>query len=83
MAEWIGVSLRTYRRLEQSESGLVGPGSLASLGIYVNCALTLRVPFDEVAPAGWATTWTLVSGQAPDGPPSLDELEARRRHWEA
>lgn len=83
MARWLGLSLRHYRRIETT-----GPKpysehrSRLRLVIYVNCALVLRVPFDDVAPDDWQTTWTKLSRDAPDGPPPLSELEASRRAWE-
>jgi transcriptional regulator with XRE-family HTH domain len=84
MAEWLGISLRHYRRLEtgeDQEGRLSGPRQ-PPLSLLVNCALILRVPFDEVAPSNWHKTWTRYDLASPDGPPSKREMDKKRQRWD-
>lgn len=82
MARWIGISLRHYRRVERGESERArGAPRQPSLSILINAALAMRVPFEEIAPAGWQKTWTRFDGGSPKGPPTKLELELCRKDW--
>jgi hypothetical protein len=81
MAEWLGVSLRHYRRLETAnEKARYGDPRLS---VLVNCALALHVPFDEVAPPKWRTTWRQLAWKGPERPPTNRALGKARKTWES
>jgi transcriptional regulator with XRE-family HTH domain len=83
MAAWVGISLRNYRRLEQGTRFMERDyPAFPSLSLFVNCALVLRVPFDEVAPPNWQKTWTTWHNKAPTRPPSKRELDKERQRWD-
>ena len=86
MATCLGVSTRHYRRIE---THLEDPWEdapdeqtrmLASLAFLVNCSLILDVPFDEVAPPNWRTSWTQLSEERPIKPFDF-EVEEWRQDW--
>lgn len=76
LAEWVGVSLRQYRRLEANadDTEIVRP----PLAFFVNCSLALGVPFDDVAPPDWQETWTDLNGERPIPPFDYERDEARQ-----
>ena len=79
MAEWVGVSLRHYRRLETANDKVRYDNP--PLSFLVNCALALHVPFDDVAPPRWATTWRQLDWKGPERPPTKRALEKARKTW--
>lgn len=66
MAAAIGVSIRTYRRLEQ--------GKIDDPGVRVlhNCALALGVPLYDIIPGEWHR-WTVFAEEA-DEPPKWEDF---------
>jgi transcriptional regulator with XRE-family HTH domain len=82
MAEWVGVSLRHYRRIElhieDDDDDL--EKARPTLAFLVNCSLVLSVPFDEVAPPGWSETWTDLNDERPIRPFPF-EVEEARQDW--
>lgn len=88
LAEWVGISLRQYRRIElhledpfeESFDDEERKFQRPSLAFLVNCALALGVPFDKVAPPDWQTTWTQLSSERPIAPFEW-EVDEERQNW--
>lgn len=82
MAEWVGVSLRHYRRIELhiEDADEDEEKARPTLAFLVNTALVLGVEFDEVAPPGWRETWTNLNDERPIKPFDF-EVDEARQEW--
>jgi hypothetical protein len=74
MAGYMGISLRSYRRLE-------GAKRWPLLAELANASVLLGVPFEKIAPTDWRG-WKRFAEGVPDSPPdSLKVIEKRRGRW--
>jgi DNA-binding XRE family transcriptional regulator len=82
MAEWVGVSLRHYRRIElHIEDAEDNPEKARpTLAFLVNCSLVLGVPFEKVAPPDWRKTWVDLNQERPI-PPFPWEIKEKQKKW--
>lgn len=82
MAEWVGISLRHYRRLEATLD--LDPDdperARPTLAFLVNCSLALGVTFDKIAPTGWRKAWINLNDERPI-PPFPWERKELRQDW--
>jgi hypothetical protein len=78
VAEWVGVSLRQYRRLEINADD--PEKARPTLAFLVNCSLVLGVPFEDVAPPDWRESWVNLNGARPV-PPFPWERDEERQQW--